>query len=135
MQHESECDGIKTINKSGSLAVLVRRDHGSEVIAGACLAVVALKAALAANLDTRLRDFLDSMDDMNVSSLQGLQPGSVLWPSLHLPSCMWRESLATPPAAEWPCPGRSHRRGSAVFIVLHTASGQAACCSAPSPSR
>jgi hypothetical protein len=62
-------------------AVVVRRDHGSEVIAGVSLAVVALKAALAANLDTRLRDFLDSMDDMNVRSRLGLQPRSVLWPS------------------------------------------------------
>lgn len=51
-----------------TVACLGRRDHGSEVIAGVCLAVVALKAALAANLDTRLRDFLDSMDDMNVGT-------------------------------------------------------------------
>ena len=58
----------------------MRRDHGSEVIAGVCLAVVALKAALAANLDTRLRDFLDSMDDMNVSSRPELQPLLMLRP-------------------------------------------------------
>ena len=67
-----------SVLRAARLEILACREHGSEVVAGVCLAVVALKAALAANLDTRLRDFLDSMDDMNVSSR--LQQRSVLWP-------------------------------------------------------
>lgn len=36
------------------------------MVAALCLSIVSLKAALAAHLDTRLRNFLDGMDDMQV---------------------------------------------------------------------
>lgn len=47
----------------------LRRQHGAEAVAGVCLFVLLLKGALAAHLDTRLRNFLDGLDDMHVSDL------------------------------------------------------------------
>ena len=47
---------------------MFHREHGAEAVAAVCLIILALKAALAAHLDTRLRNFLDGMDDMQVAS-------------------------------------------------------------------
>lgn len=42
-------------------------EHGSDVVAGLCVALLLTKAALAAHLDTRLRAFLDGFDDLQAS--------------------------------------------------------------------
>ena len=82
------------------------REHGAEAVAAVCLIILALKAALAAHLDTRLRIFLDGMDDMQVA----FSIGGRLCVDTKL--CNWGGGIAAPCLGEarrlksrWSVPG------------------------------